>query len=345
MTENYFDTVYQNFNCGQKIALLMIALGERWATEILRLLKDDDVRSISYWISQLKHVPKELTERVIKDFYTRLSSNTSLSVSGGREYLYNVLIGIMGEAKAKEVVEELSTQEDPEVFRILKKVDSAQLAAYIKNENPQTIALMMGYLEPGRAATIIELLPQSIQNKVMICLAKIEETDPEIVEAMEQALSEGIGRLASDNIMRKIGGIEVVAEILNHMQAGKDKEILEKLSDMDFDLAVEIKELMFVFADIVLLDDKSMVTLLKEVEEPDLILALKGANNEISEKIYKNLSQRQIDTIKDELTFMGPVKASAVKAAQQQIVTMIRKLDEEGKVLIQGKGGDGGIIS
>ena len=271
MAERDINALYQSFNCSQKAALLMIALGQKWATEILRLLKEEDVRSISYWISNLKHVPRELTEKVIKDFYARLSNNSSVAVSGGRDYLYNVLMGIMGEAKARELVEELSTQEEYEVFRILKKIDPSQLAAYFKNERPQTIALMMGYLDAGKAGAIIQSFDEDLQKDVVMCLAKMEDSDPEIVEAMEQALAESIGRMASDRSMRKVGGNQVVADILNNMTGGSEKQVLDKISDEDFDLAASIKDLMFVFNDIVLLDDKSIQTVLKEVEQDDLL--------------------------------------------------------------------------
>lgn len=332
---------YKELNNSQKAALLMIAMGQKWATEIMRQLKDEEVKKISFWISQMEYVPAELTEKVIREFYTRMNEKTALASAGGRDYLKGVLTGIMGDDKATELIDDLVHHEESEVFRILRRVDPKQLAAYLKQEQPQTIALMLSYVEPERAAAIISCLPAAQQTEVVLCVAKMEEADPEIVMTMEKALQETLGSVVSGRKMRKVGGIKVVADLLNNMGRTEEKRILESLTEKDFDLASEIKELMFTFDDMALLDDKSLQLVLKEVEGPDLVIALKGANDEVKGKVFRNISKRQVQSIQDELSFMGPMKASAVLAVQQKIINIVRKLDEEGKILIQGKGGGG----
>jgi len=329
----------------KKASLLLIALGQRWATEIMRLLKPEEVKKISFWISRIEHVPQELTERVIKDFYERLVRKTSLASTGGREYLLDILSGMMGESRAQELVEDLSQEEDNEVFRILRQVDPKQLAAYLKHEQPQTVSLLLSYVDPKRAADIIGYFSEEVRYDVLTRLAKLEETDPDIVSSMERTLTQNLGAMTGGKKMTKVGGVKMVAEILNNVNRDVEKSLLDQLSEEDFDLATEIKDLMFVFADMVLLDDKSIQAVVKEVDGGDLVLALKGSSDAVKEKVFKNISKRQADTINDELSFMGPVKASVVNEAQQKIINIIRKLDQEGKILIQGKGGSDDIIA
>lgn len=345
MAEANVEEIYTEMSNAQKAALLLIALGQRWATEIMRSLKPDEVRKVSYWISKMDYVPQEVTERVIKDFYERLVRKTSLASSGGRDYLLDILSGMMGESKAQELVDDLAEAESSEVFRILKQVEPRQLATYLRQEQPQTVALMLSHLDPTRAAEIIAAMTEDMQYEVLLRLAKLEESDPEIVTAMERTLTKSLGPMASGKNAKKVGGTKLVAEILNNVGREDEKTLMEKISEADFDLATEIKDLMFVFADVVLLDDKSIQAVVKEIDAADLVLALKGASDAVKEKIFRNISKRQVDTINDELAFMGPVKASTVQGSQQKIVNIIRKLDSEGKILIQGKGGADDIIA
>jgi flagellar motor switch protein FliG len=339
------EETYEEMANSQKTALLFIALGQKWATEMMRFLKVEEVKKISFWINRMNYVPQELTERVIRDFYERLVKKTSLSSAGGRDYLEDVLGGLMGESRARELIEDLSQQEDDEMFRILKRVDPKQLASYLKQEQTQTVALLLSYLEPTRTAAILAELPQAKQTDILMRLAKLEESDPEIVNAMERTLTKSLGKMVSDKKSMQVGGPKLVAEILNNVGRDDEKELMERLSEVDFDLAASIKELMFVFADVILLDDKSIQAVIKDVDQADLILALKGSNDTVKDKIFRNISKRQVDTINDELAFMGPVKSSTVQDAQQKIVNIIRKLDEEGKILIQGKGGSDDVIA
>lgn len=344
MRDSELEETFKSLSSPQKAALLLIALGQKWATEIMRLMKEDDVKKVSFWINRMNYVPQELTERVIRDFYTKLTKKTSLGSSGGSEYLQNVLAGMMGDTKAHEFVHDLINREEYEVFSILKKVDPKQLAAYLSQENPQTVALMLSYLESPKAAKIIASLPEEMQTDVVMKIAKLEESDPELVTRIESVLADNLKGMALEKDVQKMGGCKMVADLLNSIGAPLDKAILEHITEEDFDLATSIKDLMFVFDDIVLLDDKSIQTLLKDVENDDLVLALKGANAEVKEKLFRNISKRQVEMISDELAFMGAVKASVVQSSQQKIVNIIRKLDEEGQILIQGKGGGGDEI-
>lgn len=345
MPETSIDDALKAMPNAQKASLLLIALGQKWATEIMRLLKADEVKKISYWITRMDHVPQELTERVIKEFYERLVRKTSLASSGGRDYLLEILSGMMGESRAKEVVDDMAQQEDNDVFAVLRRGEPKQLAAYLKQEQPQTVALMLSHVDPKRAADIIAALPEAMQIEIVMRLAKLEETDPDVVAAMEKTLTQSLGAMTTGKRMQKVGGPKMVAELMNYIPREAEKTLMEKLGEKDFDLANAIKDLMFVFADIVLLDDKSIQAVLKDVDQADLLMAMKGASASVREKVFKNISKRQADTINDELAFMGPVKASVVNEAQTKIINIIRKLDQEGKILIQGKGGSDDVIA
>lgn len=336
---------FENMSNSQKVALLLIALGQQWASAILRQLKTEEVRQISYWINQLEYVPPDVTEQVVRDFYDRLVSRTSLASTGGTDYLVEVLTQFMGEGQAHGLIDELSNTKEDEVFRVLRKVEPKPLAAYLKNEQPQTIALMISYLEPDRAALILQEFPAEFRLEVVSRLATLENTDADVLAAMERSLVQSLGGITSSKKSKKVGGPNAVAEILNSLRQEDTKEIMEALQEANMELATEIKDLMFVFADILLLDDKSIQSVLKEVDQGDLILALKGSSDNVKEKVFGNISKRQAETIEDELSFMGPVKASTVQEAQGKIVNVIRRLDEEGKILIQGKGGGDDIIS
>lgn len=341
MRESEIEETYKALSSPQKAALLLIALGQKWATEIMRLMKESDVKKVSYWINKLNYVPQELTEKTIRDFYASLTKKTSLGSSGGSDYLKNVLSGLMGESRAEEYVHELINKEEYEIFSILKKVDPKQLAAYLQQENPQTVALMLSHVNSERSAKIIAALPEEMQMAVIMKIAKIEESDPALIGKIEAVLTENLKGMTLEKDIQKMGGTKVAADILNTMSSPMDKTILERITEEDFDLATAIKNLMFIFDDMVLLDDKSIQTLLKEVENDDLVLALKGANEEVKEKFFRNISKRQVEMISDELAFMGAVKASVVQEAHQKIINVVRRLDEEGQILIQSKGGGG----
>jgi flagellar motor switch protein FliG len=339
------EETYKQMKSEQKAALLFIALGQRWASAIMRQLKPEEVKKIAFWINKMNYVPQEITERVIREFYEGLAKKTSLASTGGKDYLMDVLGGMMGQAKAQDLIDELHETEESQVFRILTKVDPRQLGAYLRQEQPQTIALMLSYLEAGRAGAILQHLTPETQVEVIYRLATMEDSDPDIIAAMERSLHQNLGEMATGRNKREVGGPKTVAEILNNLPQAMEKAAMEALSERDFDLASKVKELMFVFADIVMLDDKSIQTLIKEIDSADLTLSLKGANDSVKDKVFKNISKRQAETIAEELSFMGPVKASTVQEAQQKIINVIKKLDEEGKILIQGKGGGDGIIA
>ncbi len=323
----------------QKAALLLIALGQKWATEAMRHLKADEVHKISYWINQTQYVPQLITEHVIREFYESLIQKTSLSSIGGKDYLIDVLRGLMGEDKAQEIIETLMQKDSEGTFKILRRIDPKQIALYLKNEQPQTIALMLAYLEPKRASQIVAALSEDVQAEVIYRLARLEEIDPDVVSHIEESLAGSLGALASKKVAQKTGGPKAVADILNELDHALGKGIIDAVSEADYDLASSIKDLMFVFEDIILLDDKSMQILLKEIDQSDIIVSLKGASDAIKNKIFSNLSKRQVETITEELSFIGPMKASIIHQAHQKIISIIRKLDEEGIILIQGKGG------
>jgi flagellar motor switch protein FliG len=344
MKKEEVEDVYKGLNPAQKTAFLLITLGQRWATEVMRFLKEDEVKQISYWINQMHYVPQEINEKIVKEFYGKLVNKASLGSSGGKDYLFDILNSIMGDEKAIELIDDLGQSEESDVFRVLRKIEPSQLAAYLIQEQPQTIALMLSYLQPKRAASIIRELPDEMKAEVMFQMAKLQGTDPEVIETMDNALRASLGAVADGKQMEIVGGVKVVAEILNNLDQVSNKLIMSEINDRDLDLAVEIKELLFVFDDVATLDDKSVQLVLKEVPQEDLIIALKGASAAVKEIIFRNMSKRGAEGIQDELAFMGPIKGSTITEVHKKIVNIIRKLEEEGKVYIQ-KGGEDDVVS
>lgn len=344
MKKEEVEDIYKGLNPAQKTAFLLITLGQKWATEVMRFLKEDEVKQISYWINQMHYVPQEINEKIVKEFYSKLVNKASLGSSGGKDYLFDILTNIMGDDKAIELIDDLGQSEESDVFRVLRKIEPSQLAAYLVQEQPQTVALMLSYLQPKRAASIIKELPDEMKIEVMYQMSKLQGTDPDVIETMDEALKVNLGAVADGKQMEIVGGVKVVAEILNNLDQVSNKLIMSEINDRDLDLAVEIKELLFVFDDIATLDDKSVQLVLKEVPSEDLLIALKGANAAVKEIIFRNMSKRGAEGIQDELAFMGPVKGSTVTEVQKKIVNIIRKLEEEGKVYIQ-KGGEDDVVS
>jgi flagellar motor switch protein FliG len=257
--------------------------------------------------------------------------------------LKNLISKSLPEADAKKIIEQVNQTIQSAPFAFLQKAESENLLTFIQDEHPQTIALIMTYLRPNQAAEILQGLPAKKQIEVVQRVAKMEHTNPDVIKEVEKSLEKRLTSIVSQEL-EKTGGVEAVAEMLNLVDRSTEKGILESIEENDPDLVEQIRRLMFVFEDIIQVNDKGIQAVLKEIDHEDLALALKTASDELKEKIFRNMSERASVLIKEDMEFMGPVRLADVEAAQQRIVDVVRRLEESGAVVIQGRGGEGEIV-
>ncbi len=322
----------------KKAAILMVTLGPDIAADIYRCLSDEEIEQITLEVANLGSIPEEVTGQVIEEFYHTAMAKQYIS-SGGIATAREILEKALGPAKAMEIIERLQGMLQGTPFDFLKKVDPNHLLNFIQSEHPQTIALILAHLEYEQAAVIMSALAPEMQTEVALRIALMEQTSPEIISEVERVLERKIATVLSQEFSAA-GGIEALAELLNRVDRATEKSILETLEEENQELAVEIKKLMFTFDDVVLLDDRGIQQVLKDVDQKELTIALKGANDEVKTKIFNNLSSRAADNIREEMEFMGPVRVKQVEEAQQKIVAIIRRLEESGELIINRGGED-----
>ena len=293
-------------------------------------------------IANQKQVSAETKASVISEFYQMAMAKDYIS-TGGLEYAQNVLEKALGQEKAMDIINRLTTSLQVRPFDFLRKTDPSQLMNFIQNEHPQTIALIMAYLEPEQAATVLGSLPPDQQADVAKRIAVMDRTSPDVIREVERVLERKLSTLVTQDFTTA-GGVKSVVEMLNRVDRTTEKSILENLEVDNPELAEEIKRLMFVFEDIVMLDDRSLQLVLRGVDNKDLSLALKATPKEVADKVYKNMSSRAADMLKEEIEFMGPVKIRDVEEAQQKIVNVIRTMEDKGEIVISRGKGDEMIV-
>jgi len=329
---------YQDLTGRQKIAVLLIGLGEEAASLILNKLSQEEVEDITVELASMRAVPPELQEPVLDEFYSMLLAQSYIS-QGGVGYAKTILDKALGEERANEVLGKLSSIIRSTPFDFLKKTDPVQLLSSIQSEHPQTIALILVYLPPDTAAQVMAGLPPEIQIDVTKRIAMMDRTSPEMVREVERVIEQKLSTVLSTEFSQ-VGGVESLVDLLNLVDRATEKSILENLDETDPELAEEIRKKMFVFEDIKMLDDRSIQQVLREVETKDLALALKSATDEVQERIYKNMSQRASATLQEEMDYMGPVRLRDVEDAQQRVVNIIRSLEERGQIIVVRGGED-----
>ncbi|MFH1374450.1 MAG: flagellar motor switch protein FliG [bacterium] len=333
---------YEEMTAVQKAAVALVAFGSEVSAHVMKGLPENDMERIAIEIANLRDVQPEVEEKVIDECYQIFMARQYIS-QGGIDFARQVLESAVGRAKAREIMNRLESVIKSSGFSLLKDIDPKQLTSFLQNEHPQTISLILTQLSPQHAAAVLSELTPELQAEVSLRIATMEKIAPEILREIEQTLqshfeaSIGAGVTAS-------GGAKAVAEILNLIDATAEKNILQSLEAEDPDLAAEIKNMMFVFEDIILLDDRSIQRLLKDVETKDLAIALKAASDDVKGKIFANVSERVAVMIREEMEFMGPTRLSDVEAAQGRIVESVRRLEEEGQIIISGRGGKEEII-
>ncbi|HEX4124193.1 MAG TPA: flagellar motor switch protein FliG [Tepidisphaeraceae bacterium] len=321
-----------------KAAVLLLSLDQENAAEIMRRLPAEAIEEVSREIASIKEVDAELRNDVLGEFYNLALANTYLS-AGGLEYAKSLLRKSLSEDDAGRIIKQVTQQVQITPFSFLQKAESDSLLTFIQDEHPQTIALILAHLPPQKASEILVGLAGQKQIEVVKRVANMEQTNPEVIQEVERGLEHRLSDIVSQKF-EKAGGVDSVAEILNLADRSTEKGILEGLEAEDPDLVEQIRRLMFVFEDILLVNDKGIQSVLKEVDNEELSMALKTASQELKDKIFKNMSERAAQLIQEDMQYMGPVRVSDVESAQQKIVDIVRRLEDAGEIIIAGRGGE-----
>ncbi|MAE69538.1 MAG: flagellar motor switch protein FliG [Gemmatimonadetes bacterium] len=330
---------YESLVGRQKAGVLMVALGPEVAGKIFAHLGDDEVEQLALEISDLKVIPKQVRASVLEEFYELALAQEYISL-GGMKYARDLLKSSMGGGKAQELLRRVQCALERRDFQLLRKVDPAQLANFIQNEHPQTIALVLSHLDARQSADILSRMNEDIQGDVGYRIATMDAVSPAMVREVERILSSTTENLSTRD-ESGIGGVQAIVDILLESDRTTEKRIIEGIDTEDAQIAGEIRNSMFVFEDLMLLDNRSVQRVMKDIETSDLTLALKAASPELREHIFKNMSTRAAQTLADELEVMGPVKLKNVEESQQKIVAVVRKLEEEGEIAGAARGSGG----
>ncbi len=325
-----------------KAAVILVTIGPDKASELLAKLPDETVELVMREVAALGRVPTVLTASVVEEFYN-LSIANQYASEGNLEFARDVLKQSLDPKHADRVLSQIQTQVQKTPFAFLQRAETENLLTFIQDEHPQTIALITCHLPYHKAAEILGGLPVQKQVEVIKRIANMEQTNPEVIREVERGLESRLSSMLSQS-MESAGGVDKVAEILNLADRATEKTIMEGLEAEDPDLVEQIRRLMFVFEDINLVNDKGIQSVLKEVDNDELALALKTASDGLAEKIFANMSERAAGLIKEDMQFMGPVRVSDVESAQQRVVDIVRRLEESGEVVIQGRGGESELV-
>ncbi|OWA33760.1 flagellar motor switch protein FliG [Saccharibacillus sp. O16] len=332
----------QTLSGRQKAAILLISLGPEVSAQIFKHLRDEEIEQLTLEIANVRKVDSSEKDTVLAEFHQICLAQEYIS-QGGINYAKDILQKALGEQKALEVINRLTATLQVRPFDFARKADPSQILNFIQNENPQTIALVLSYLQFDQASIILSSLPQEKQAEVARRIAMMDSTSPEVIAQVERVLEQKLSSTVTQDFATA-GGIESIVSILNGVDRGTERTILDSLEIQDPELAEEIKKRMFVFEDIVNIDDRSIQRIIRDVENADLQLALKVASEEVREVVFKNMSKRMAETFREEMEFMGPVRLRDVEEAQTRIVTIIRKLEEAGEIIIARGGGDDIIV-
>ncbi len=322
----------------QKAAILLIALGPEKSSLIFKHLKEEEIEDLTLEIANTKSVTPQVKENVINEFYEVCLAQQYIA-EGGIGYAKELLEKALGADKAMDVIGKLTASLQVKPFEFVKKTDASQLLNFIQDEHPQTIALILSYLSAGQAATILGALVPEKQAEVARRIATMDRTSPDVIKEVERVLESKLSSLVNQDYTI-IGGVDAVVEILNTVDRGTEKHIMETLEVEEPELADEIRKKMFVFEDILLLDDRAIQRVLRDVDNNDLAIACKGSTEEVQNAIFSNMSKRLAEMIREDMEFMGPVRMKDVEEAQQKIVNIIRKLEDSAEIVISRGGGD-----
>lgn len=325
------------FNGKEKVAILLIALGPQKSSEVFKHFNEEEIEELTLQIANMRMVSPEEKKQVIEEFYQICLAQEYIS-EGGINYAKDVLERALGSDKAHNILNKLTSSLHVRPFEFIRKADPNQLLNYIQNEHPQTIALILSYLSATQSAQILSSLPLEKQADVTRRIAVMDRTSPEVVKEIESVLESKFSNILAQDFTTT-GGVQAVVDILNSVDRGTEKHIMEDLDSKDAELSEEIRRRMFVFEDIIALDNRSIQRIIREIDNSQWAIALKGASEEVKELIFTNMSKRLVEMIKEDIEFMGPVRIRDIEDAQQNIVNIIRKLEEDGEI-ITPRGGD-----
>ncbi|GGB56623.1 flagellar motor switch protein FliG [Fictibacillus barbaricus] len=326
----------------EKAAILVISLGPDVAAQVYKHLSEEEIERLTLQISQVRKVDSSLKEEIITQFH-QLALAQDYITQGGIGYAKTVLEKAVGKDEAMQIINRLTSTLQVRPFDFARKADPGQILNFIQNEHPQTIALILSYLDSSQAGQILSELPQEMQADIAKRIALMDRTSPEVINEVEQILERKLSATVTQDFTQA-GGVEAVVEVLNGVDRSTERTILDALEIQDPELAEEIKKRMFVFEDIVTLDNRAIQRVIREVQNEDLLLALRASSEEVKDVMFKNMSQRMAENFKEEMEFMGPVRLRDVEEAQSRIVGTIRRLEEAGELVIARGGGDDVIV-
>ena len=329
---------FKNLNGRQKAAIFLVTLGSELSAEIFKHLREDEIETLTFEIARLDTIESEFKDAILEEFQEMMTAQNFIT-SGGIDYARELLEKSLGSQKAIDIINRLTSSLQVRPFDFIRRTDPAHLLNFIQQEHPQTIALILAYLEPVKASVILQSLPVEIQSDVARRIATMDRTSPDVLREVERVLEKKLSTLSSEDYTAA-GGVESIVEILNLVDRSSEKSIIESLEEDDAELAEEIKKRMFVFEDIVLLDDRAIQRVLREVDSQELSKALKSVDVEVQDKVFKNMSKRAASMLKEDMEFMGPVRLKDVEDAQQKIVASIRRLEDSGEIVIARSGED-----
>jgi flagellar motor switch protein FliG len=326
-------------NGTQKAAVLMVSLGDDVAAGVFKYLEEDEIQAISKEIALTKHVQPDMMDDVLEEFHTMTLAKSYIA-QGGIEYAKKLLIKSVGPETARKIIDRLTKAlESSAGFSSIERANPQQLSKFIQSEHPQTIALILAHLNASQAGDLIASLPENLRADVAMRMANLQEISPEVVRRISLILEQKLEALGSFTT-EAYGGVRAVAELFNRMDRSTGRVVLEKIENENPQLAASIRDLMFVFDDILLIDDMGIAEILKRVDKKSLTTALKGTSEELRTQFFRNMSSRAVELMREEMEFMGPVKLKDVEKAQHEIVEIVRQLEEEGVISIGGGGGE-----
>jgi flagellar motor switch protein FliG len=328
----------KEFNGRQKAAIFLVSVGSEISAEVFKYLREDEIETLTFEIARMETIEPDQKDSVLQEFQELMMANQFIT-TGGIDYARELLEKSLGSQKAIDIINRLTSSLQVRPFDFIRRTDPAHLLNFIQQEHPQTIALILAYLEPNKASVILQNLPNDVQSDVSRRIATMDRTSPEVLREVERVLEKKLSTLSSEDYTTA-GGVDSIVEILNLVDRASEKQIIEALEDEDPELAEEIKKRMFVFEDIVMLDDRAIQKVLREVDSQELAKALKSVDTEVQDKIFRNMSKRAAGMLKEDMEYMGPVRLKDVEEAQQKIVSIIRHLEDTGEIVVARAGED-----
>jgi flagellar motor switch protein FliG len=330
----------EELNGLEKAALLLNILGTDVTAQVFKKMKDNDIKRLVNTMGSVQKAPISVVRQVLEEFYSEIAEEQELifGTSQGRDFI----LATLGEERAKTVLGQLSVVEGARTLEALELVDARTLASFLIKEHPQTVALIMAHLDPEKKVNVLKRLPEQLQTEVVLRIANLDFVSPTLIAQVDEVLKQELATLGSIDT-QQLGGVQPIADMLNIIDKTSEQNIMARVEEKDPQLAAEIRKLMFVFEDLIYVDDKGMQQLLKEVPNEKLVIALKTAPDEIKQKIFRNMSKRASQMLKDDLESLGPVRLSEVEGAQQEIVNIAKRLEAEGKIMIS-RGGEGDAL-